>query len=246
MNQLHQLPTEVLDHIIFYMGNSAKDVISFSSCCKVLREELLESNPLVLALKVSSDIRKLGNINCRRMKALKKKQSFQKPKDQNILKEYKRKFDELNSENDELNSENEELETCSTTQITKAFRLTSTYGRENFIQESREYAFEKWLTVEIETKIDQSKKSSTLKTNAIKETDGIKRMWSRLMNEYFLFQCGEEVCEIISKCVYQKVEYTSWNVREEVDSYPRFYAYDGVFNIASNVFTFFSSENESK
>ncbi|KAL9646924.1 hypothetical protein ABK040_013783 [Willaertia magna] len=241
-SNLCQLPIEILDQIVFYLAHSNVDVINFSICCKSIRSELLESNPLVIALRISSDIRKLGNVNCKRMKALSRKITFKKPDDEKVLKDNKRKFDEYQGYTKEKVKSNENI--VNTDLFVKAFNITSNYY--NIHQgETAEYKFEKWLTNNVESYFNEARSVTTKKTNAITKTDGIKTLWTRLFNEFFLFQVGQEICEIISKCVYEKVEYTSWNIEENEDAYPRYYLYSGEFSIDSFNFSFSSKEDEN-
>ena len=97
-----------------------------------------------------------------------------------------------------------------------------------------------------EQHIQKAMKSVETSTSSMTKTSHIKMMWSRLMNEYFLFQYGEEFCRIVSKCVFQRVEYLLWNVHHDEDAYPRYYDYDGTFQIGTEIFSYTSHENESK
>ncbi|KAG2388918.1 hypothetical protein C9374_000357 [Naegleria lovaniensis] len=208
-------------------------------------EMLLENNLHVLSIKVSSDIRKIGKLSARQLLNSQQKRNYGAFK-QNNSKKMKELY-EKEIKDDPRKKKTKKEEQNPTIQLIENV-VNFMYSQEKYDTTDTFDKDEKQRKIMFLDHLEMMKNSlreAKAMVHAVTQTESIQQRWNTFMNAFIVFEYGQDVCEVLSKYIFQKTTYERWHVKTVHNAYPRFSETHGNICVADASLRFSSSENEN-
>ena len=238
---LAELPSEIMLHIVDYMDKDS-DAFRFSLLNKSIHELLFESHPHLLTIQIASNIKKLARINKTRMKSrhgfkmntqhLYNKEMIGKASN-NALKRMAQ-FPSRNSKKSKSDDLVEQLE-----YHTMLIEFLKSEGNDEEERSRHDVSAEKYFSI-IERSVHEERLTMSASDIANKKAADWKAFLSIVTIER-----GMNVAQVLSKYVFEKVQYKTWLANNVPDAHPRFCDTNGTIQIGKVELRFSAHEDEN-
>ncbi|KAF0977663.1 hypothetical protein FDP41_002985 [Naegleria fowleri] len=202
-------------------------------------EMLLESNIHVLAIKISSDIRKFGKLSSQQLRNSQQKRNYGVFKHDAKMKDNHKEF---NNNHRKKKSKKEQDQHPGLTLIDRVVSLV--YSQKQTDTRDKDEKFRNKMLLDHFTMLKSSLRETKLMLHSVSDTESIQHRWNTFMNAFVFYEYGQSVCEVLSKYIFQKTTYERWHTRSDNEAYPRFTVIKGDMCLRNIRLHFKSEENE--
>ena len=222
---LPQLPSEIVLHIVDYIDKDS-DAFRFSLLNKSIHELLFEFHPHLLTIQIASNIKKLARINNTRMKSHGFKMTRPSYNKEMIEKASKKvlkrsaQFSGIKSKKSKSNELAEQLENHS-----MLIDYLKSEGNDEEDKSRHDASAKNYFSV-----IEQSIQQERLIMAASDLSNNKFANWKAFLS-IVTFEIGMDVAQVLSKYVFEKVQYKSWRANEVEEAYPRFCDTNGTIQL---------------